>query len=85
MTGTLLTKTLLVDDAEARRHRIVDTLTDAFAPLMAAYPTSFSTKFRKMAASPFAFYRGTACLFYADVPALADPWTDQRPSRVWIP
>ncbi|HEX8759691.1 MAG TPA: DUF2252 domain-containing protein [Pseudonocardiaceae bacterium] len=81
---TLLTQTLLTDDAEARRHRIVDTLTGAFAELMAAAPAAFRTKFRKMAADPFAFYRGSACLFYADVVALDDPWADERTSRVWI-
>jgi hypothetical protein len=32
---TTLTQTLLTDDAEARRQRIVDPLTDASAPLMA--------------------------------------------------
>jgi uncharacterized protein (DUF2252 family) len=81
---TALTETLLIDDAQARRHRIVDTLTDAFADLMAADPAAFRTKFRKMAASPFAFYRGSDCLFYADVAALDDPWADERTSRVWI-
>ncbi|MGH3984479.1 MAG: DUF2252 domain-containing protein [Pseudonocardiaceae bacterium] len=81
---TLLTEALLTDDSEARRHRIVDTLTDAFAELMAAAPAAFRTKFRKMAADPFAFYRGSACLFYADVVALDDPWADERTSRVWI-
>jgi len=81
---TSLTETLLTDDAEARRHRIVDTLTDAFAALMASAPAAFRTKFRKMAADPFAFYRGSACLFYADVAALKDPWADERTSRVWI-
>ncbi|HVE95451.1 MAG TPA: DUF2252 domain-containing protein [Pseudonocardiaceae bacterium] len=81
---TLLSETLLTDDAEARRRRIVDTLTDAFADLMAAAPVAFRTKFRKMAADPFSFYRGSACLFYADVVALDDPWADERTSRVWI-
>jgi uncharacterized protein (DUF2252 family) len=37
-----------------------------------------------MAADPFAFYRGSACLFYADVAAVDDPWADERASRVWI-
>ncbi|MGH3815392.1 MAG: DUF2252 family protein, partial [Pseudonocardiaceae bacterium] len=81
---TALTETLLTDDAEARRHRIVETLTDAFASLMAAAPAAFRTKFRKMAADPFSFYRGSDCLFYADVAALDDPWADERTSRVWI-
>ena len=50
-----------------RSAEIVQTLVDAFADLMAADPAAFRTKFRKMAADPFAFYRGSACLFYADV------------------
>ena len=37
-----------------------------------------------MAASPFAFYRGSAPLFYADVARLDDPWLDERTGRVWI-
>jgi uncharacterized protein (DUF2252 family) len=37
-----------------------------------------------MASDPFAFYRGSACLFYADVGELADPWADERTRRVWI-
>ena len=67
-----------------RSAQIVDTLVDAFSDLMAADPTAFRTKFRKMAADPFAFYRGSACLFYADVADRDDPWADERTSRVWI-
>jgi uncharacterized protein (DUF2252 family) len=67
-----------------RSERIVDTLVEAFADLMKADPPAFRTKFRKMAADPFAFYRGSACLFYADVAERADPWADERTSRVWI-
>jgi uncharacterized protein (DUF2252 family) len=37
-----------------------------------------------MAADPFAFYRGSACLFYADMARLEDRWCDERTSRVWI-
>ena len=67
-----------------RSAQIVETLVDAFADLMAADPAAFRTKFRKMAADPFAFYRGSACLFYADAADLDDPWADERTSRVWI-
>ena len=67
-----------------RSDRIVDTLVEAFSDLMTADPSAFRTKFRKMAADPFAFYRGSACLFYADVAPLDDPWADERTSRVWI-
>ena len=67
-----------------RESFIVASLVDAFSDLMAADPDSFRTKFRKMAADPFAFYRGSACIFYADVAAGEDRWADERTSRVWI-
>ena len=67
-----------------RAGLIVDTLVTAFDDLMAADPAAFRTKFRKMAGSPFAFYRGSACLFYADAVEREDPWADERTSRVWI-
>ncbi|RBY78109.1 DUF2252 domain-containing protein [Blastococcus sp. TF02-09] len=51
---------------------------------MEADADAFRTKFRKMAADPFAFYRGSAVLFYADMATTEDRWTDERTSRVWI-
>jgi uncharacterized protein (DUF2252 family) len=69
---------------EDRSARIVDTLVEAFSDLKRADPAAFRTKFRKMAADPFAFYRGSACVFYADVSERDDPWADERTSRVWI-
>jgi uncharacterized protein (DUF2252 family) len=71
-------------DGEARQHEIVEVLSEAFAPLIDADPRAFRRKFRKMAADPFAFYRGSAPLFYADVARLEDPWADERTGRVWI-
>ena len=73
-----------VADTAERRSRISEVLVDAFSELMDRSPAAFRTKFRKMAATPFAFYRGSACLFYADVVQLDDPWADERTSRVWI-
>lgn len=72
------------DDPAARRQEIVGVLVDAFADLMNADPDAFRTKFRKMAANPFAFYRGSACLFYNDIRDFDDPWADEQASRVWI-
>ena len=69
---------------DSRTARIVDVLTDAFGDLVAADPSAFRRKFRKMAADPFAFYRGSAALFYADVVEREDRWADERTSRVWI-
>lgn len=71
-------------DAAARQRHLIDTLLEAFADLISADPAAFRHKFRKMAADPFAFYRGSACVFYADVSQLQDRWADERTSRVWI-
>jgi uncharacterized protein (DUF2252 family) len=71
-------------DEQERQQQIVDVLVDAFSDLMQADADAFRTKFRKMAADPFAFYRGSACLFYADMATLEDRWCDERTSRVWI-
>ena len=74
----------LTEDDDRREQRIVEVIGDAFADLIAADPGAFRRKFRKMAADPFAFYRGSAPLFYADVSGLDDPFVDERTSRVWI-
>ena len=70
--------------SDERRTKIVEVLVDAFSELMDADPDAFRQKFRKMAADPFAFYRGSACLFYADMEGSQDRWADERTSRVWI-
>ena len=70
-------------DSERQEH-IVGVLVDAFDELIERDPRAFRGKFRKMAADPFAFYRGSAPLFYADVCRLDDPWVDDATSRVWI-
>ncbi len=67
-----------------RQTKIVDVLVEAFSELMAADPDAFRNKFRKMAAGPFAFYRGSAPLFYADMEREEDRWANKRTSRVWI-
>jgi uncharacterized protein (DUF2252 family) len=69
---------------KARQQLIVDVLEDAFTELMTADPRAFRGKFRKMAADPFAFYRGSACLFYADMTKAPDTWADERAGAVWI-
>lgn len=79
---------------QERGETILQVFDTAFGDLLAADPAAFQTKFRKMAASAFAFYRGTACLFYADLTAPEGPYgtrsrdtdrfQDERTSRVWI-
>ncbi|MEU1292179.1 DUF2252 domain-containing protein [Streptomyces sp. NPDC005840] len=73
-------------DDEQRGEEILAVFDTAFGELLAADPAAFRVKFRKMAASAFAFYRGTACLFYHDLEAerRGGPFQDERTSRVWI-
>ncbi|WP_329115971.1 DUF2252 domain-containing protein [Streptomyces sp. NBC_01465] len=72
--------------AEERGEQILAVFGTAFGELLAADPAAFRVKFRKMAASAFAFYRGTACLFYEDLREGRDkgPYLDERTSRVWV-
>ncbi|MEU8815297.1 DUF2252 domain-containing protein [Actinoplanes sp. NPDC048796] len=71
---------------EQRADFIIEVLTREFGGLIAVDPAAFRRKFRKMAASPFAFYRGSASLFYADLSAgyADDSFLDEHTSRVWI-
>ncbi|MET8230834.1 DUF2252 domain-containing protein [Micromonospora sp. NPDC005298] len=71
---------------DQRSAHIAGVLTEEFGASMALDPAAFRRKFRKMAASPFAFYRGSAALFYADQLGdfADDRFLDDRTSRVWI-
>ncbi|MFG2221711.1 DUF2252 domain-containing protein [Streptomyces sp. NPDC048644] len=73
-------------DTAQRGEEILAVFGTAFGELLAADPAAFRVKFRKMAASAFAFYRGAACLFYKDLEAVPDggPYLDDRTGRVWI-
>jgi uncharacterized protein (DUF2252 family) len=69
---------------DARTELIIEVFKDAFEPLMNSDPKAFRTKYRKMAADPHAFYRGSACLYYADVTDRDDPWVDEHSASIWI-
>ncbi|HET9420400.1 MAG TPA: DUF2252 domain-containing protein [Nocardioides sp.] len=69
---------------QSRTDQIITVLEDAFAPLMHADPAAFRAKYRKMASDPHAFYRGTACLFYADITQQDDPFVTERSGRIWV-
>ncbi len=71
-------------DSQQRADQLVDVLVTEFGELMAQDPAAFRRKFRKMAATPFAFYRGSACVYYADLHDVDDPFLDERTSGVWI-
>ncbi|MEU6999111.1 DUF2252 domain-containing protein [Nonomuraea sp. NPDC046570] len=69
-----------------RETHILDVLVTEFGDSIRRDPAAFRRKFRKMAKSPFAFYRGSASVFYADMTgAFADEsYLDTRTSRAWI-
>ncbi|MCG5211725.1 DUF2252 domain-containing protein [Streptosporangium sp. KLBMP 9127] len=71
---------------DRRAAHIIEVLLTEFGDSIHRDPAAFRRKFRKMAASPFAFYRGSACLFYADLAGeFADEsFLDERTRRVWI-
>ncbi|PGH17543.1 hypothetical protein AJ79_01143 [Helicocarpus griseus UAMH5409] len=73
-------------DQEQRGEEILQVFSKAFGDLLASDPAAFRVKFRKMAASAFAFYRGSACLFYHDqAKEPADgPYLNAQTNRVWI-
>ncbi|NTU83993.1 MAG: DUF2252 domain-containing protein [Chloroflexales bacterium] len=76
---------LIHDTSAADRQRfIVESFTKNYAQIIAGDPAAWRGKFRKMASSAFAFYRGSAALFFADVSRDEDPFLNQQTSRVWI-
>ncbi|MFI7424621.1 DUF2252 domain-containing protein [Nonomuraea sp. NPDC049684] len=69
-----------------RSSFLLDLLISEFGESIKRDPAAFRRKFRKMAASPFAFYRGSAGLFYADLTGdfADDSYLDEPTGRVWI-
>ncbi|MEK7255845.1 MAG: DUF2252 family protein, partial [Bacteroidota bacterium] len=72
------------ESPKSRRKFIIHSFTDNYSDLIAGDPAAWRGKFRKMAETPFAFYRGSAALFYADVSRDDDPFLNEQTSRVWI-
>ena len=68
-----------------RQKSIIKVFTDAFGQMMQDNPPAWRGKFRKMSSTPFAFYRGSAVLFFKDMADLDDQdFLDEKTSRVWI-
>lgn len=81
---TSIIDTIRSQDPTKRQQFIVDVFVDSFGQMMKSDPHAFRNKFRKMAASAFAFYRGSAALFYADIARDEDPFANEQTGRVWI-
>lgn len=71
---------------DARGTEILQVFDNAFGSLLKKDPAAFELKFRKMAASAFAFYRGSACLFYHDLQKKQeqDAFLNEQTAHVWI-
>src|SRR5438105_3335050 len=52
---------------QQRTQFIIETFSNFFKSGIRENPTAFRGRFRKMAATPFNFYRGSAVLFYQDL------------------
>jgi len=59
---------------QERTQFIIQTFTQFFGDGIRDNPTAFRGRFRKMSATPFNFYRGSAVLFYQDLKIDQDPY-----------
>lgn len=59
---------------QERTQFIIETFSQFFADGIRDNPTAFRGRFRKMSATPFNFYRGSAVLFYQDLKIDQDPY-----------
>lgn len=76
------------DNDQNRTAYIIDTFLKNFSKDMQKNPDGWKNRFRKMAANEFAFYRGSAVLYYRDMyqDLPLDPWLKncKEASRVFI-
>lgn len=80
-----LTAALQTAHEAKRQQSIVNVFTSAFGEKMQADPDAWRSKFRKMARTPFSFYRGSAAVFFDDMAKLDDQgFLDEKTSQVWI-
>ncbi|TAF32359.1 MAG: DUF2252 domain-containing protein [Cytophagales bacterium] len=81
---TKLTELLKKESDTSRQKFVIGSFLKNYQALIKNDPSAWRSKFRKMATSPFNFYRGSAALYYADVSRDDDPFLNEKTSRVWI-
>lgn len=71
---------------DRRGSEILKVFDEAFGALMKQDPDAIRTKFRKMAGGAFAFYRGSADLFYHDMEKdqYGAQYLDEQTGHVWV-
>ena len=55
------------ESPDERQTKVVEVLVLAFSELMVADPEAFGHRFRRIAAGPFTFYRGSVPLFFRSI------------------
>jgi len=63
---------------QERLDFLINTFTKFFNDGIHQNPDAFRSRFRKMSATPFNFYRGSAILFYQDLTVDKDPFIEQN-------
>lgn len=81
---TQITQSIQQTSDQTRQQFIIHSFTNNYQALIEKDPAAWRGKFRKMAQTPFAFYRGSAALYYADVARDEDPFLNDQTGRVWI-
>lgn len=66
--------------SEQRTQFIINVFTEFFGNDIRANQAAFRGRFRKMAESPFKFYRGSAILFYQDLKVDKDEFIAKNPA-----
>ncbi len=76
------------ENDQERTNYIIDTFIKNFGDSMRENPKGWRGRFRKMAADEFAFFRGSAVLFYRDLQRTLshDPWLKncEKASHIFI-
>lgn len=89
LTGMLLAITAIAGFSHAATPRdswVNNELYNYNHPYAAQASNELATKMTKMADSPFAFYRGTAHIFYKDMSTLpASSYSNTATNKVWLP
>lgn len=82
--GAIAVLPLAAQAAASRSAWVIQNLYSYNHPYAAQLPQELATKMDKMSVSPFAFYRGTAHLYYQDVKTRSSAYTNSTTSKVWL-
>ncbi|MEW5838498.1 MAG: DUF2252 family protein [Pseudomonadota bacterium] len=82
--GAIAAAPLAAQAAASRSSWVTQNIYSFNHPYAAQLPQELDTKMDKMSVSPFAFYRGTAHLFYQDMKTRSSAFTNSTTSKAWL-